>query len=516
MKKILSFIIATIIFSGCSEDFLDRYSLTTLADDTFWKTEDDALMALAGCYASLQDIRLYNSWWKSGGNGVVRMDYMSDDGWCAWNWMPGSDIARGQHSTTSAMINTFWRAGYTSIVRCNRVIEKVPLMSETAIDASASKQIVAEAKFIRALIYNLLSMTYENVPLITKPQKVEEAQVPKNDKSEVVSFILSDLEGCVEEMAAPGEVDWGRATKGAGYALLARINLYIKNWDDASSWAQKVIDLDYSLYPDFHGLFQSANEINDEVIFPVRFTRGPDGVGASFAGYFPDNPKIIYYQEALPNLGEDYFCIDGKPITVSPLYNPDVPAENRDPRMGATLVTNGSVWRNEVVDTYKLTTTGYAQRKYTEEQNDEDHYDANEDFYVFRLGEVLLMKAEALAEMGAPSTEIFDLINQLRDRQSVQMPHVTMEEVNLYHGGNIIDMVRHERRIETAFEGLRYFDLRRWGLLKERAVDFYMSYEKPKNKKLTNRIWKPEHVIWPIPQQEIDRNTSLEQNPGWN
>lgn len=273
MKKIFSILfIATILITGCSEDFLDRKSLTALADDTFWTTAADAEMALAGCYSNLQNAHLYDSDpWAS---GVVRWDYMSDDGWVRWGWMQGGAISRGEHSTTDGLVSNFWKQSYQTIVRCNRVIDTVPTLGDDVISASSSAQIVAEAKFIRALIYNLMSMTFEDVPLITAIQPVEEAETPKSPKADIVAFILSDLEGCVEALPAKGADDWGRATKGAGYALLARINLYNANWSAAASWAQKVIDQGYTLYPDFHGLFQNANEINDEVIFPVRFMRG--------------------------------------------------------------------------------------------------------------------------------------------------------------------------------------------------------------------------------------------------
>lgn len=514
MKKIFSILfIATILLTACSDDFLDRKSLTELADDTFWTTEADAEMALAGCYSNLQSPHIYDADpWAS---GVVRWDYMTDDGWVRWGWMQGGKVSRGEHSTTDGLITNFWKQSYQTIVRCNRVIETVPTLDAEVIPTATAAQIVAEAKFIRALIYNLMTMTYEDVPLVTSIQPVEEAEIAKSPKADIVSFILTDLEDCVEDLAARGGADWGRATKGAGYALLSRINLYNENWTEAANWAQKVIDMDYTLFPDFGALFQSANEINDEVIFPVRFMRGPDEDGANFAGYWGTGVKN--YEEVLPNLANDYFCIDGKPITESDLYNSQIPAENRDPRLGASIVTNNSLWRGSVLNTFSKTRTGYAQRKYMEEGNSENHFDADEDFYVFRLGEVLLMRAEALAESGGSSTEIFALINQLRDRESVQMPHVDQAEVDNYFGGSIVEMVRHERRIETAFEGLRYIDLKRWGILKERAIDYYMENEKANNNKLSDRHWLgPQQLIWPIPQSEIDVNKMLEQHAVWN
>ncbi len=123
------------------------------------------------------------------------------------------------------------------------------------------------------------------------------------------------------------------------------------------------------------------------------------------------------------------------------------------------------------------------------------------------------MKAEALAESGGSSSDIFALINQLRDRAG--MIQVDQAEVTNYFGGSLVEMVRHERRIETAFEGLRYLDLKRWGIQKERAIDFYMAYEQANNSKLKLRYWDPKHVVWPIPQTELDVNKELVQNELW-
>lgn len=512
MKKIYTVLIIVVmmLFVGCSKDFLDRESLTGLSDETFWTTEADAEMALAGCYSNLQSPFLYDSSPYQG--GVQRWDYMTDDGYVNWGWMAGGAVSRGEHSTNDGFIRNTWQQCYQTIVRCNRVIETVPTLGQDIIDDTYASQIVAEAKFIRVLIYNLMSMTFENVPLITALQAVEEAQVAVSPKADIVNFILSDLGDAVKDLPDPGTEAWGRATKGAGYALLARVNLYNENWTEAATWAQKTIDLGYTLFPDFGGLFQEANETNDEVIFSVGYMRGPDEDGGNFAGYWGSNG--INYHQALNNLGEDYFCTDGQLLTESPLYRATNPVANRDPRMGVTLVTDSSTWNGAMFNMGK-TKTGVLQRKYGEEHNTENHFDGPTDFIVFRLGEVLLMKAEALAQSGS-SAEVFALINQLRDRTSVQMPHVDQTEVDTYFDGDLLKMVQHERRIETAFEGLRYLDLKRWGLLKERAIDFYMEYEVPKHPKLSNRYWVgPQQLIWPIPQTEIDVNPALVQNPGW-
>ena len=509
MRKIFSILFIAAILFSCSEDFLDRKSLTSLANDTFWSNKADAEMALAGCYSALQDNYIFNGDpWAGGISG--RWEYMSDNGWCRWKWMAGGSIERGENASSDWMGDDFWKSSYKVIGRCNLVINMVPTMGEELIDAGSAAQIIAEAKFIRAMMYNYLTMTYEDVPLITTVQDPAEANVAKSSKEEIVTFIISDLEGSIEDLAAPGTTEWGRSTRGAGNALLARINLYNKNWSAAIAAADKVMSEGYWLHPDYRALFTSANEMSNEVIFPVRFLRGPDEQGANFAGYWK-GVGLMNYQEALPNLGEDFFCADGKPITESALYNAAVPSTDRDARFDATLVSIGSLYNGAAPPMQKVWTK-YAQRKYTEEgMPDEDHFDADEDFYVFRLGHVILIKAEALAESGASATDVFAEINKLRPRAN--MPDMTQDEVNNYFGGDLIEAVRHERRVETAFEGLRYLDIKRWSIMQER-VDYYNDNDRV-NAKMSIRTFSAKNYVWPIPQFELDINTALEQHDLW-
>lgn len=507
MKKIfLILFVITILLGGCKKEFLDRSSLTELDNDNFWTTQADAEMGIAGCYSSLQNNYLFNGDpWGGGISG--RWDYMSDNGWCRWDWMAGSTIERGVNASDDWLGDDFWRASYQVIGRCNLVIEMVPTMGAEIISEEVAAQIIAEAKFLRAMMYNYLTMTYEDVPLVLTVQDPAEANVPKNTKEEIVDFIINDLEGCVEDLAAPGATQWGRATRGAGYALLARINLYNENWAAAISAADKVMNEGYSLHPDYGALFSTANEMSNEVIFSVRFLRGPDEQGANFAGYW-SGVGLINYQEALPNLGEDYFCIDGQPISVSPLYVDSIPS-TRDARYDATLISKGSLY-NDTPPPMKKLLTKYAQRKYTEEGAvSENHFDANEDFYVFRLGHIILIKAEALAESGAG--DALAEINKLRFRTN--MPDMTMADVNNYFGGDLVEAVRHERRVETAFEGLRYLDIKRWGIMQER-VDYYNENDRV-DERMSIRTFAPKNYVWPIPQFELDINTSLEQHELW-
>lgn len=504
--------IAILLFAlaGCSDDFLDRKSPNSLASDNFWTSEADAKMALMGCYSALQDPFLFDSDPWTG--GVTRLDYITDDGYTAWQWMAGAFIARGEHNSTSWLIGSFWDAAYRAIGRTNLVIARVPEIAD--IEEATANRIIAEAKVIRATVYNLLAMTYHDVPLITTPQTVEEADVPKNTRSEIYAFITEDVEGIIEYLPNPSEMDaseYGRINKGAGLAMLARIYLYNDQFSEAANAAKRVIDLGYySLAADYRDLFSVVNEKNNEIIFTVAFDRFIDE-GSSFAGYWGND--FIIHQIPLPNLAEDFYTIDGLPIDQSPLYDPLDPSANRDPRFGATLVSNGDTWKGETV-------TGieglYYQRKYAEESNNEDHFDSPQDFYVIRYADVLLMRAEALVRSGAYNeNEVIGFINQVRER--VGMPRVEEVEGTGLSQDELLEIIKHERRVELAFEGLRYFDLVRWEELDDK-YQWYMENEYQRIIDLGYPDPRPRNFVsykWPIPQDELDVNENLEQHSGW-
>jgi len=287
------------------------------------------------------------------------------------------------------------------------------------------------------------------------------------------------------------------------------IYLYHKQYAKAAEAAKKVIDLGYySLAPDYTTLFTTANEKNNEVIFSVAFDRVLDD-GSAFAGYW----GMIDYQRVLPNLAEEFYFTDGLPQDQSPLYDPANPAANRDPRFRTTIVANGDTWKGTPV-------TGqegfYYQRKYTEEENNEDHFDSPQDFYVIRYADVLLMRAEALVQAaGYDESEVIGLVNEVRDR--VNMPKVEDVEGTGLTPGELMDVIKHERRVELAFEGLRYFDLIRWEELDDR-YEWYMENELPVIQALNYPDVLPRKFVskrWPLPQGELDVNKALIQHDEW-
>lgn len=496
-----------IALSACSDNFLDRKSLNDLSSDTFWSTEDDARMALMGCYSALQDPYLFDSDPYTG--GVNRLDYLTDNGYTAWQWMAGGDVAQGTHNATSWIVRDTWRSAYRAIGRANQVIEFVPGID---FNEASKKRIVAEAKVIRATVYLLLAMTYHDVPLITTPQSIQEASVPKNTHDEIMNFITADLEAIVNDLPVPADVpsaEYGRITRGAALATLARAYLYHKSYAKAAEAAQKVIDLGhYTLATDYATLFKTANERNNEVIFSVAFDRILDD-GSAFAGYW----GMIDYQRVLPNLADEFYCTDGLSPSESALYDETKPSLNRDPRFRTTIVSNGDTWKDKPV----VGEEGfYYQRKYAEEENNEDHFDSPQDFYVLRYADVLLMRAEALVQAGGyDEDEVIGLIDQVRDR--VHMPLVGDVEGTGLNAQVLLNIIKHERRVELAFEGLRYFDLIRWDELGDR-YEWYMANELAAIQALQYPDALPRRFVstrWPLPQAELDVNKALLQHDEW-
>jgi starch-binding outer membrane protein, SusD/RagB family len=516
MKKILIFLLLSTAIIGCSKKFLEETNPNALASNNFWKTSGDVDKAFSGVFAQLLSSNFYNGGADGTNCGVFRLDFITDNGYCNSDFINGASIARGDYSPTDAYVNNFWTACYKMIQRCNDFLNNVDRV--TSVPAANRNTMKAEVRFLRALAYHHLAMTYREAPLITSTQTLEEAQVPKNTNQELTDFVISELNSITSGTELLVTVQAGRVSKGAALALLSRFYLYTKKYTEAAATAQKVIDLAaYNLTTTYPALFKITGETSKDIIFAVQYS-GPGlaaGVGAVYNGYFPAVPPV--YTVALPNLADDYYCKDGLPITSSPLFNPANKTLNRDPRFDATLLTTQSLFRGAAILATSLTPTNYRIRKWADEaaSNSANAFDNGQDFYVLRYAEVLLTRAEALLESDTyTELQVRDLINQVRVRSV--MPKVENVEGTGLTKQKLIDIVRHERRIETAFEGLRFYDLKRWGILKERAVDLYMSYDKLQATAIQNRLFVvPKNNVWPIPQREIDANTALVQHREW-
>jgi hypothetical protein len=516
MKRITYILIIALGFYGCSEDFLDRSSLTSIAENNFWNNEQDAQLAINGIYAQFQGSNLY------GGNlnsttAFPLFDTMGDNAYNQFEFEGGARYMEGVMNPTDGFFNGKWTGLYSGIGRANVAIEEIGEMTEEQISESKKNELVAQARLLRALAYFNLAVYYEDVPLITEYQTLAEAYVPKNTYEEVTAQIVEDLQFAIANLPDSYSDDlYGYATKGAALGLLARVQLYNKVYDGefgVLELTNQLLSLGYSLHPNYGELFTEAGEQSAEIVFSIRFLRGPEANnGETFSATFLGTPKVS--SRPMPNMVNDYYCIDGLPITESPLYNPNDKGANRDPRANASVYFAGDIFLTDLNRVFPGNgPTGFGQRKYVRRSADAEgnavFAQGSQDFYVIRYADVLLMRAEALVETGDVNGAA-QLVNQVRAR--VGMPSIEDVEGNNLSQEQMRTIVRHERRVELAFEGLRFMDLKRWGTMEEAFLRAAADPVGPYTPIYQGR----RSETFPIPQNELDVNKNLVQNPAWN
>ncbi|MGN0053281.1 MAG: RagB/SusD family nutrient uptake outer membrane protein [Bacteroides sp.] len=518
----MAILAGTSICTGCSDDFLQKDSLTAVSSSTFWQTEADALNGLAACYDGMQNHYVYGGGpWEC---GPLNMDCMTDNGghfnWSGW--MAGYDIANGIHNSSSWLIGDYWKAHYEVIKRCNTLIDNIDRVEMNASDIALYK---AEATVIRAMMYTNLTMTYNDVPYLTEVQSLANAEVPKTDRATIVAAVMEDLKNAARVLPKAASAR-GRITQGVALAALGRLALYNEKWDEAINAYQQIVQSgSYSLFPDYTTLFKEENEGCDEIIFGIRYEGPGLEEGSSIGGHW-DTP--LEAMNGTIDLADAFYHLDGKPTADKEVcaYNADGSAdlwtlntsryENRDPRLRATLFIPGMAWNDK--DWYyggaaASYSTIYVMKYFNPALSWSTSWDDGQDFYVFRYAEVLLSLAEAYIEKDDRLDEATRLINQVRARAG--MPSVEEAEGNGLSQAGLREVVRHERRVELAFEGLRLFDLYRWHLLKD-AVDRVNAEASTYNFWYEYRNYRGEQEYeWPIPQTEIDCNAQLEQNILW-
>jgi hypothetical protein len=542
---------SSLLVTSC-DGFLEKNPLDQPSDVTFWSTESELQMAINAVYRSLYFTD----------RDVIHMpfqflfDFSSDISWdrnlSVWQLI-------GQGAVTpieESLIFGTWSNAYATIGQCNRILSYMERAKETT-NPVVYARIAAEARFFRAYWYHWLISLYGSVPFTQEPLEIFDAKLPATPKDEIYAFILSELKAASEILPPSyGAADRGRVTKGAALALRARAALSVNDWGQAAESAKEVMDLNlYSLHPNYAKLFTYEAQNNSEEIFTIQFSRStqlthqtPVHTRGRLAGGFvtkiPTQALIDSYQTS-----------DGLRIDQSPLYNPTKPFENRDPRLQATCVVPGStflgyqfethpdsltIWdynqtparrvaNQEVTNPY-ATFSGYMYKKYVESDEREFRQFSELNIMLIRYAEILLAYAEAKIELNQVDESVLSAINLVRARAG--MPAVKGSDQT-----TLREAIRYERKVEFAFEGHRYFDIRRWkiaefvmpGQLYGRPLREYKAHHVPQfdahgtprynayASELrmfdTRQFNAQKDYLWPIPQKELDINPNLRQNP---
>jgi starch-binding outer membrane protein, SusD/RagB family len=557
MKSILRYIllIPVLLLSVACEDYLERMPLDAPSSETFFANETELEMAVTGVYNRL----VWNT--TEGIPWHLSFDFASDDGWDR-NGSPLQALGRGEQNSDNRYTNGIWSHFYRAINRVNFITTRGSHLRDQ-MDAAKYDRLLAEARFLRAMWYTYLADLYGDIPLVTEVLALADAQTPRVSKSQVIDFVISELDDIINHLPSNAN-EKGKVTKGAALLLKSRAALWNERWQVAAQAAKQLIDEGtYQLDDDYERMFIFDGDNSPEVITRIQYMRGL---------HTHNLPRNFFSRMALGHsnkkppqqMVDSYGCIDGLSIEVSPLYNVNSPFENRDPRLGYTLVVPGSryvmntfethrdsttVWNYRVDPPTRVTNieaqhafasfTGYLYRKHVDPMNyPTDVGSSEQNLTLFRFGEAFLNYAEAKVELNQVDQSVYDAINAIRGRSSVNMPPIEQGKTQ----AEMRNIVRKERRHEMGMEGLRYFDIRRWKIAENvlpgpvyGRVNRYgaggwlaqppkidpigtPSYGHISNANeltiIETRAFNPARdYLWPIPRIELETNTTLNQNP---
>ena len=494
MKLKTIVIISAIVFaSGCSE-FLDENLQGRYSNATFYKTAEHALLATNACYEPLAFKTIENNIWVFG-------DVASDD--ATKGGIPGdqSEISFIENFETTAdngYVEAIWVHYYDGISRCNEAISKIP---EIEMDEEIKNTYVSEVKFLRAYYYFQLVNIFGEIPLKTEPIRTsEDLHVAVSSVELIYEQIETDLVSAINHL--PVEIspaNLGRVSKGAAFGLLAKAYLFTKNYSATIAIVDSLESLNmYQLLDVYKHNFMLEYENNRESVFEIQHLTGQSpNQGNSMNQWFaPQKENGYFFNVPLQNFVDEFEITSTEVV---------------DPRLDYTVGRTGQVWINGEAFDPAWSPTGYIQKKHLQPLSEinrglKGNGDLN--YTYIRYSEILLIKAEALNELGRPSEALMAL-NEVRKRARESylfdedlpdfgtIPQGLLPAVEETSKDVLQEAIMHERRVELGFEFHRYFDLMRYGkaIAEKALIGKSFDYE-------TDRYS-------PIPQSELDINQKI-------
>jgi starch-binding outer membrane protein, SusD/RagB family len=465
MKILLTLMcLSLFVCTSCNDDFLNLTPPSTISPDTFFKTSSDAITAINGCYKSLSVNGQYGATFQilmeTRGDNFLDLDPSSGAG-------QNYQINRFSDSPGNTNLYNSWVALYAGVYRCNIVLESIEPIQ---MDVVLKNRIKGEALFIRALSYFNLIRLWGNVPLILKSIDPATASAQKRDAvTDIYAQIEQDLlEATANLPTIQTGANLGRVTKGAAQGLLGKVYLYQKKFANAKDILDEVINAKiFSLLPNVADVFSPTTKYHAEILFAIRFAKG---IAGQDHGYWFANTQVIGLDQTLfdayaANDARRALIVFGKPTG------------------------NSNFMPTKFIDTPVNNAAG-------------------NDYPVLRYADILLMRAEAINEIGYSSStaagSAFAHLNAVLKRAGL----AELTGANLADQAAFRREVYKQRRLEFPFEGDRWFDMVRNGTAIEAIA--------ASGKKITIGSFR---FLYPIPQQEIDimnNRAAFPQNPGYN
>ncbi|MGV8137886.1 MAG: RagB/SusD family nutrient uptake outer membrane protein [Mangrovibacterium sp.] len=520
--NVLGIIMITTSLLSCT-DILDQTPTTNLSAEGFFTSADNIEYNLTACYSLLQDNTCFT--WQT-----LLFDGMTDNAYDYSNYNGETTIAQGPITPTiGGLVDAIYNAMYEKITRCNIFLKMLGEYTGSDMTTETKTMWEAEVKTIRAWCYFNLYKFYGSVPLVTEPLTMENQYQPKVDENEILAQITEDLNFAIANLPDKAYRNTeGHFVKSSAQVLKCRVLLFDAYDDNGNaipnvmsqvkSIMQEIMSKSYySITPNYRGLFVGdigMQTNNGEFIFTINYLEHDNT--ATFAFGWSLCKCLLYTAESpggsflpLKNFGEEFEFIDGTPFsTDNALYDPQAKFKNRDPRMAYTMYNKTVSFENGFSVTNPTSVTGYSFWKFLSGSDAQDYNSTahdGSDWVAMRYAEVLLMYAEAANEVDGATSDVYSAVNQIRDRGNVKMPPLrtglSKDEMR--------NAIRHERRIELAFEGFRYDDLKRWKIAEDRL-------NMTAQEAVVTRYFEQKNYHFPIPQDEINVNQGvLVQNPDY-
>lgn len=542
--KIYALLVVTAFAGTACKKELEKSPLASYANETFWTSEQNAMLALTGVYRG--NIQMTKSaefsvtdWWSY--HGLLYLELATDNAYDRrGDNAVTTRLANGTMTADLGILGDFWRASYIRIGRANFFLDN---LGKTPMPEAKLKRMEAEARFIRACTYFYMSQYWKDVPLVTKTLTLDEANnVSKAPKAEVVKFVEDELKTVAAILPRAKDLpatERGRATAQAALAFLGRLQLSEKKFPEAAATYKTIVDYnDNAIDPSYESLFNGTNEASKEIIFATQYLQDL-APNAMQQHNYPAAAGGWHLHCPLGSLVEAYDFSDGTPFSFAdPRYNPQNVAQNRDPRLQYTVLFNNAPFRNlryishpdstkspdQLTTSKQATRTGFGLHKFNYDGfAGGDLQNSGIDLPIIRYAEVLLSYLEAKLEAGdAIDQALLDAtINKVRSRAGVGLPAVTTTGA-----AALRTILRKERRVELALEGIRYWDLLRWGVAADVLKgDFYgAAFPGAINLRKKGTVADPASrwfvtskafragtdEKWPVPQREVNINPKLQ------
>jgi hypothetical protein len=479
MKRNTLFLLGFLLLlsAGC-EQILEETPKSFFEEGNAFQTGKDATSAINGVYNRLRNVYNMNLFYLAdvSGEELEANPFLAE----------ARDIDLNRHTSATTIFDSFFTNSYILIDRANRVIANVPLI---AMDTKLRDQIVGEAKFLRALAYFNLVQAFGDVPVVTAPTSdVTNVQRPRDETAKVYQQIIQDLKDAEAVLPLKYTVttEIGRATSGAAKSILAKVYLTRKDWANAAAKAKEVIDSKaYSLVANYKDVFPPEKKNGPEHIFSVQYSCVLNTYGSPMAEAF-----AIVFTYPIQQAGG--FLYD-TPYHVK-TYLPG------DARKEINVITE-----KKNIATGAIIKPGADQGPVNDKYWDPSpcgRSQARNNFMVIRYADLLLIYAEALNELNGPTADAFAAINQIRARARNGVATAEPQDLKGLTQTQFRDAVLQERSWELCFEGHRRWDLLRTGKFMETLQKAGVPVAE-------------KNLLYPIPQNEIDVNPALKQNPGY-